>query len=170
MEYTLYLFSPVHLTRSKTCHPAGADSCHPLDGAGGQTAYAVVMKILIADPHPAVQSALHLIAGCIPQVSEVNEAGSLVQLLAQCASSCPDLILFDLALVQPPRPSLQPLADLILVLRCLCPSARLVVISSRFEPQAEILAAGASGLISKTDPPDEVMARLSGFLENGSSH
>ena len=126
------------------------------------------MKILLADPHPEVQSALRLIINRIPEVTGVCEAGSLVQLLAQCAQSCPDLILFDLNLVQPSRSRAQSLADLISVLRRLCPGSRVVVMSSRFEAEQEALAAKASGFISKTDPPDEVLSAIARYLENRS--
>jgi DNA-binding NarL/FixJ family response regulator len=124
------------------------------------------MKILLADPHPEVQSALHIILERIPEITLVSEAGSLTQLLAQCAQSCPDLILFDLDLVQPsrPRPHPQSLADLISVLHRLCPCAWVVVMSSRFEVEQKALAAGASGFISKTDPPDVVMSIISSLI------
>jgi len=126
------------------------------------------MKILLADPHPEVQSALHLILGRIPEISLVSEAGSLVQLLAQCAQSCPDLVLFDLDLIRSTRSRTQPLADLVSVFQRLCPGTRVVVMSSRFEAEQEALAAGASGFISKTDPPDEVLSGILRFLENRS--
>ena len=132
----------------------------------------MIMKILLADPHPESQSALRLtLVARIPQVSEVCEAGSAMQLLAQCAQACPDLILFDLDLAYPPRSIAQarprqPLADLIGVLRRLCPTARVVAMSSRFEGKQEALAAGASGFISKTDPPDTVLSGIIQFLED----
>ncbi len=126
------------------------------------------MKILIADPHPEVQSALRLTAGRLPGVTAVSAAGSLVQLLAQCAQACPDLILFDLNLVHPTRSQPETLADLIRVLRRLCPGGKLIAMSSRLEADAEALAAGADGFISKTDLPDEVFAGLAGYLENRS--
>lgn len=124
------------------------------------------MKILIADPHPEVQAALCLIAGRIPEVTEVTAAGSLLQLLAQCAGSCPNLIMLDLALVKPAYARTRSLADLIRVLQCLCPNSRVVVISSQFEAAQEVLQVGASGVIRKTDPPDEVLASIADFLKN----
>jgi DNA-binding NarL/FixJ family response regulator len=128
--------------------------------------YAVSMKILIADPHPEVQSALHLILNRIPDVTGVIEAGSLVQLLAQCAQSCPDLILFDINLVHPTRSHSHSIDDLMRVLRRLCPCALVVVMSSQFEAEQEALDAGANGYISKTDPPDEFLSKIVGFLKN----
>ena len=121
---------------------------------------------MLADPHPEVQSALHLIAGRIAEITEVHEALSLVQLLAECAGSCPDLVLLDPDLVRPAHS--QALADAIKVLRRLCPASRVVVMSSRFEAEQAAVAAGADGFISKTAPPDEFLAGLTRFLANRS--
>jgi two-component system, NarL family, invasion response regulator UvrY len=123
------------------------------------------MKILLADPHPEVQSALHLVIDRLPEVTLVSETSSLAQLLAHCARACPDLILFDLDLVHPSRSHSQSVASLISELRCLCPGARVVAMSSRFEGQQEALAAGANGFISKTDPPDTVLSGILQYLE-----
>jgi DNA-binding NarL/FixJ family response regulator len=121
------------------------------------------MNILLADPHPEVLSALHLIVDRIPGISEVREAKSLIQMLAQCAQSCPDLILFDLDLVHPARS--QTLVETINVFRNLCPQGRLVAMSNRFDVEQEALAAGANGFISKTAPPDEVLADIVRLLK-----
>lgn len=123
------------------------------------------MKILIADQHPEVQSALHLILAQIPEVTEVCEAGSLVHLLALCTQACPDLILFDFDLLRPSRSRTQTLADFVSVLQRLCPCGQLVVMSSRFEVEEEALVVGANGYISKTAPPDEVLSSIAGFLK-----
>jgi DNA-binding NarL/FixJ family response regulator len=130
--------------------------------------YAVSMKILIADPHPEVQSALHLILNRIPDVTEVIEAGSLVQLLSQCTQSYPDLILLDINLVYPSRSRNHSLVDIISQLRCLCPRGLVVVMSSRFEAEQEAIAAGANGFISKTNPTEEFISSIVGFLKNHS--
>jgi DNA-binding NarL/FixJ family response regulator len=126
------------------------------------------MKILLADPHPEVRSALHLIIDRITVVTEVSVAASPVQMLGQCAQSCPDLILFDLDFVYPTRANPHALADLINVLRRLCPHSHLIAMSSRLEARQEALVGGADGFISKTDAPDEVMAGIVQFLENQS--
>jgi two-component system, NarL family, invasion response regulator UvrY len=123
------------------------------------------MMILIASPHPEIQSALRLLVERIPAVSRVGTNGGLVQLLAQCAQSCPDLILFDLDLLQAGRTASQSLAGLLVVLQRLCPGCQVMVMSSRFEAQQEALAAGAGGFISKTDPPDEVCSGIVRVLE-----
>jgi DNA-binding NarL/FixJ family response regulator len=104
----------------------------------------------------------------VPEVTDVLAAGSLVQLLSLCAKSCLDLILFDLAIGRPTRGKSQPLADLICVIRRLCPNSQLVVMSIQFEAKEEALAAGANGFISKTAPPDEVLSAIIEFLKSHS--
>jgi DNA-binding NarL/FixJ family response regulator len=126
------------------------------------------MKILLADRHPEVRSALRLILERIPAVTTLAEANSLAEALAQCAADAPDLVLFDLDLAAPSRARQQPLADLVHIFQRLCPSARLVAMSSRFEAKREVLEAGADGFISKTDPPDIVLDGILRFLENPS--
>jgi DNA-binding NarL/FixJ family response regulator len=130
-----------------------------------QNLYPINMKILIADPHPEVQSALLLTIRQIPGATEVLTADNQVQLLARCTQFCPDLVLFDLDLVYPTRTRYQGLADLIQVLRCLCPFSQVIVMSSRFEAEQESITAGANGFISKTAPPDEVFSDIVRFLD-----
>ncbi len=127
------------------------------------------MKILLADPHPEVRSALHLLLERVPAVTAVAEVSSLVEALTECACGSPDLVLFDLDLTAPSRSQPQPLADLIRVFQRLCPSARLVAMSSRFEAKQLAQEAGADEFISKTDPPDAVFAGILRFLENQST-
>jgi DNA-binding NarL/FixJ family response regulator len=126
------------------------------------------MKIVIADPHQEVRSALHLLLGRIPYVTEVSEAAGLVPLLSLCAQDCPDLVLFDQALVPPSRMQPNLLADLIGLLRRLCPGCRVVVMSSRFDTEEEARKAGADGALSKTASPDEVILTIGLFLKDRS--
>jgi len=120
------------------------------------------MTILLADPHPEVQSALHRFVDLIPGVTMVSEAGNVNQLLAYCLGSCPDLILMDLDLAGPSFP----LAQLVGELSRICPHARTIVLSSRLDALQEARAAGASGFISKTDSPDLVLAGILRFLHD----
>lgn len=109
------------------------------------------MKILLADTHPEVRSALLLALRRLPGANEIEATSSLIQLLDRCAQACPDLVLFDLDLGMP-------LADLMQALRRLCPRTILIGLSSRMDAKAEALQAGTDAFISKTDAPDEVTA------------
>jgi DNA-binding NarL/FixJ family response regulator len=125
------------------------------------------MKILVADPHPVVQTALHLTLSRIPGVILLTAAGSLAQLLSQCEQICPDLILLDLDLIHPSQHP-RSLDDLLELLHRLCPGAKIATMSTRLEVKQEALAAGVSGFISKTDPPDDVLSNILRLLENSS--
>jgi DNA-binding NarL/FixJ family response regulator len=128
------------------------------------------MKIFLADPHPQVRSALHLVLSQIPRVSVIGESGDGIQLLAQCSQECPDLILLDLGLVK--RSARQPLVDIITVIHRICPGAKVVVMSSRLEVEREVRSTGADGFISKTEQPEifcEQIARLLDKKERRSS-
>ncbi len=69
------------------------------------------MKLLLADPHPQVRSALHLVLSQIPNVTVIGESGDAFQLVSLCSQECPDLILLDPELVR--RNDCQPLVDII---------------------------------------------------------
>ena len=125
------------------------------------------MKILIADPHPEILSALRLVVDRIPEITQVSDAGSLVGLLAQCALECPDLILLDLELSCPSRSRIQPLPDMLNVLHRLCPHAKVMVMSSQLEGEQAALKAGANDFFSKMDPPEVVLSKIVRF---SSSH
>lgn len=119
------------------------------------------MKIFLADPHPQVRSALHLVLSQMPEVPVVSESGDALHLLAQCSQGCPDLILLDPELVK--RNDSQQLLDIFTAIHRFCPEAKVVAISSRLEVEREALEAGADGFISKTEPPEvfcEEIARL----------
>ena len=129
--------------------------------------YSRFMKIFLADPHPQVRSALHLVLSQIPRASVIGECGDVFQLLARCSQECPDLILLDPELVKVHRSqrrnSSQSLLDSIAVIHRICPEAKVVAMSSRLEAEREALDAGADGFISKTEPPEvfcEEIARL----------
>ncbi len=140
------------MTRWKTSHPAEAESCPLPDASSRNWLYIRFMKIFLADPHPQVRSALHLVLSQMPGVSMVCESGDVFQLLAQCTQGCPDLILLDPELVK--RNSNQRLMDIFTVIHRICPEAKVIAMSSRLESEREALDAGANEFISKTEPPE----------------
>ena len=106
----------------------------------------------------------------------MGEIGDVSQLLTRSSQECPDLILLDPELVKPNRVHLrnnnQQLMEIITEIHEVCPSAKVVAMSSRLEVEREALAAGADGFISKTEPPEifcEKIARLWNQKEGRSS-
>ncbi len=135
-----------------------------------EKSYAVSMKILLADPHPDVRSALQLALSRLPGIAMLGVTGDVFHLLAQAAGECPDLILIDPELVRGAGfrgAARQPLTDLLITIRRICPHAKIVALSSRFEAEAETLACGADGFASKAEPPDRLLALLARFSQAG---
>ena len=97
----------------------------------------------------------------------IGKGGDVFELLAESAHECPDLILFDIDLVNPypsnRRRNGRSISDMIDVLHRICAGTKLVAMSSRFEAKQEALAAGADGFISKTDPPEIVWTTIAGI-------
>jgi DNA-binding NarL/FixJ family response regulator len=120
------------------------------------------MKIFLADPHPQVRSALELVLSQIPGASVSSDIENIYQLLILCSQECPDLILIDPELVKPHRRNQgtsQRMESFALIHR-ICPGAKVVAMSSRFEVEQEALASGADGFISKTEPPEILREKI----------
>jgi len=84
----------------------------------------------------------------------VGEAADAPGLLAQVEVACPDLILLDWGLLG------QPAADLLPTLRKLYPDLYVIALSGRPEAHQVAVAAGADAFVSKTDPPERLLAAI----------
>jgi two-component system response regulator DesR len=110
------------------------------------------MRILLADDEDHVRFALQVLLEAQPGLHVVAEAVDAAELLAQAASSRPDVVLLDWEL-----PGLTMSATLP-VLRRLSPGVRILVLSGRPEAKRVALAAGADAFISKSHPPEQLLA------------
>jgi len=84
----------------------------------------------------------------------VGEAVDAHDLLAQIETTCPDLVLLDWELPGMAAP------QLLSALRATCPGLSVIALSGRPEARRAALAAGASALVSKVDPPDRLLAAI----------
>ena len=122
------------------------------------------MKIILADDQPEVCSALRLLleqrTGQVP----VSEASDIQNLLAQAHSLHPDLVLLDWelpGLPQVKRPAEpRPPGEVVAMLRSLVPEVKVVALSGRPEARKQALAAEVDGFVSKSDPPEQLLAIL----------
>lgn len=114
------------------------------------------MRVIVADDHAEVRSALKLVLEQEPEVVVVGEATDGKGLLAQAESIQPDLVLLDWEL--PGRSAVHLVRDL----RRLNPLVRVIALSGRPEVSRAALAAGANAFVSKGDPPERLLAALEG--------
>ena len=110
--------------------------------------------ILIADDQPQVRRALRLLLEQELGANVVGEAGETKALLAQAATTHPDLVLLDWGL---PGMAAE---DLLIALRQTCTELTVIVLSGQPEAEESALAAGADAFVSKADPPEKLLAAI----------
>ncbi len=116
------------------------------------------MRVLMADDDPKVRSALRLLMEQQLGASvfrEVDNAGSLLQAVVE---QPPDLLLLDWDL-----PGLRQPALLLAHLRRGCPHLKVIALGGQLEMRALAIALGADAFVSKTDPPECLLAALQLF-------
>ena len=92
------------------------------------------MKILLADPHQEVRTALKLVLEQQPDIHVIGEARDTIELFSQVASECPDVVLLDTdlpGLQMSRRMTRSSLAELVEILRKFCPALRVIGLSSQ---------------------------------------
>lgn len=112
------------------------------------------MRILLADDQNKVRYALRILLCQQPGLEIVGEAPTADDLMMQLRSACPDLTLLDWEL-----PGLAEAGGLAAIRR-LCPRVEVVVLSSRPGAGRAAQAAGAHAFVSKSDPPERLLAAV----------
>ena len=114
------------------------------------------MRIFIADRQPKVRFALRILLQRQPGLEIVGEAADASSLLVQAKACPPDLVLLGLDL-----PGMAE-AELLPALSCIAPKPFVIALSGRPEARQSALEAGADAFVSKSDPPDRLMAAING--------
>ena len=114
------------------------------------------MRILLADDQSNVRFALRALLERQPGAQVVGEAANAETLLSQVSTACPDLVLLNWGLPGMAADELPP------ALREACPDLAVIVLSGQPEARRAALAAGADAFVSKTDPPEELLAAIAG--------
>jgi len=121
------------------------------------------MKILLADPHHEVRAALRLVLEQQPDIHMIGEARDTIELFGQVANECPDVVLLDPDLPgmqMPQRATRSPLAELVEILRKLCPGIQIISLSSQPNAEKDGVLSKANAFFCKSDPPDALLALL----------
>jgi DNA-binding NarL/FixJ family response regulator len=114
------------------------------------------MRVLLADSHDQVRSALRLLLEQENSVEVVGETPSSAALLAEAAGVRPDVVLLEWSLIAD-RPN-----TVVAALRKQLPALRIIVLSSRPEARQAAVAAGIEQFVSKNAFSEELLAALRG--------
>jgi DNA-binding NarL/FixJ family response regulator len=116
------------------------------------------MRVLLADDQVWLRSALRLLLEHEPGIEVVGEVGDAHALPGLTASLQPDLLLLDGELIGIKTDSAR--HRLILALRAIQPALYIIVLSSNHKTDGFRLTAGADAYVSKTEPPELLLAAL----------
>ena len=112
------------------------------------------MRILLADDQPKVRFALRTLLERQPGIEVVGEARNGPDLSTQIEPTRPDLVLLDWEL--PGESALDTLSNL----RTMYPALRVIALSGRSEARQAALRAGVDAFVSKSDPPERLLAAI----------
>lgn len=118
------------------------------------------MRIIVADDHPEVRSALRFMLEEKPDNNIVGEASTSYELLWQVSARKPDMILLDWEL-----PGTKP-EELLSILLKLYPKLLVIALSNRPQMRQAAIEAGALSFVSKSEPPEYLLAALNNCYHN----
>ena len=110
------------------------------------------MRVLLADDQAKVRFALRVLLERQPGVAVVGEASDARELVDQLAATRPDALILDWEL-----PGLTATRAIAALIRSF-PELTVIALSGRSEARREAEMAGASAFVSKTDPPECLLA------------
>lgn len=114
------------------------------------------LRVIIADDHPLIASALHDLLEREQLARVVAEATDGHELLALCDSQAPDLVVLDLQL-----PGLSGL-ECLRLLKARAPHIKVVVLSAFGDAETvrQVVAGGAEGFVLKTMAPQHLLEAI----------
>ena len=118
-------------------------------------------QILLADDNFGLLSALRLLLETRFEMKLIVEARDMEHVLAQIEDTNPDLLILDWEL--PGRP----IRERINILKTMIPGLKIIITSTRPETMSTVLAEGADGFISKSDPPAKILEVIRKFFQAG---
>ena len=116
-------------------------------------------RVLLADDHPEVRSAIQLlIANETTGCEVIGVAANAPEMKALVQSLEPDVVLLDWELAGLPGES--DAAEMVAALQREHPGLRVIVLSGRDEARASALKAGVAAFVSKCEPSDGLLEAL----------
>jgi len=112
------------------------------------------MRVFLIDDQVQVRSALRKLLKHRLNMQVVGEAVDTHSLWIEVEAARPDLLLLDWSVLGS-RPD-----ETLTVLRARYPQLPVIIMSAQPEARRAALVAGADAFISKTDPPDQLLAAL----------
>ena len=112
------------------------------------------MHIILADDQPKVRFAMRVLLERQSGMVVAGEVANADDLLAQLTTKCTELVLLSWEL-----PGLLRIGSLS-ALRALCPGMAVIALSGRPVACRTGLAAGAAAFVSKSDPPEFLLAAI----------
>lgn len=121
------------------------------------------MRILIADDHIEVRSAVHLMIEHTHPDWHVDEAAKISEINYLLQSTCPDILLLDWELPglgdHGKNPSQHHKA--MQLFESLCPNTVVVALSATPGSKTRALEVGVKGFVCKSDPPETLLNVIS---------
>ena len=121
------------------------------------------MRILLADDQVKVRSALRLLLEQEPGIQVVGETADATGILLAVATYMTEKASDLVVLLDWELPGL-PAAQLVRLLRYERPLLKIVAMSSRPEAYQAALDAGVQAFVSKSEPPEQVLAHIKNVL------
>ena len=118
------------------------------------------MRILLADDQPQVRFALRVLLESQPGLKVVGEAADTDTLLSQAKTTHPDLVLLGWEL-----PGLAS-GGLLPTLRETRSGLLVIALSGRPEAHQAAISAGVDAFVSKSDPPERLLAAITDCWTN----
>ena len=112
-------------------------------------------QVLIVDDQPRARQSLRALLSTWPPAAEVREAADGREAVQRIQERQPDVVFMDIRM--PEMDGLQATQ----LIKARWPQVKVVVLTLYGEYEAEALAAGADGFISKGESPDRLLATLS---------
>ena len=127
-----------------------------------------MMRVMLADDQQELRSAMRLLLEQEPDTELVGEVSEVSSLIEEVAAANPDLLLLDWEL--PELKAAEAGKRLLAALHGLHPHLLVIVLSGRPESSRSALAAGATAFVSKTEPPEKLLAALQSLRRHASEN